>query len=256
MQKIGLCVGINAYPGGNELTWPVKDAKDWTALLTERGFKVTTLFDSQATRANILSNLKGLLALCQAGDSFFFQFSGHGTQVPDTNSDEIDHLDEAICCYDLFSRPGVIFDDEFWKIFTSKPAGVKCMVAMDSCHSQTVMKAGLMMDTEPNLVKRAIRWQNLPVDSYTREGPKEGPQAKMPWPVGEFCGCESSGFSYDASDLKNGAFTYWAIKTARELPKGATNTDWIAAIRKHLPSPQYPQTPHLTGSYLKHEILS
>jgi metacaspase-1 len=58
------------------------------------------------------------------------------------------------------------------------------------------------------------------------------------------------GPGYDASfdGRPNGAFTYFALATLKELPAGATYRDWVREIRGHLPSQSYPQTPGLQGS--------
>ena len=41
--------------------------------------------------------MKWLLGGVQSGDSLFFHFSGHGSQVIDHSGDEEDGLDETIC---------------------------------------------------------------------------------------------------------------------------------------------------------------
>ena len=46
----------------------------------------------------------------------------------------------------------------------------------------------------------------------------------------------------------NGAFTFVALRALKSLPAAATYSDWYKAIRKLLPSQQYPQTPNLYGS--------
>jgi hypothetical protein len=61
-------------------------------------------------------------------------------------------------------------------------------------------------------------------------------------------GCRDVEFSYDANfdGRANGALTRAAIGELRNNP--ATPQDWFKAIREHLPSQQYPQTPQLFGS--------
>ncbi len=63
-------------------------------------------------------------------------------------------------------------------------------------------------------------------------------------------GCQDVEYSYDAwfSSRPNGAFTFVALATLAKLPKEATYQDWYKAIRKVLPSQQYPQSPNLYGS--------
>jgi metacaspase-1 len=45
----------------------------------------------------------------------------------------------------------------------------------------------------------------------------------------------------------NGAFTFVALNALKRLPKSATYQGWFDAIRKLLPSRQYPQSPNLYG---------
>lgn len=60
-----------------------------------------------------------------------FHFSGHGTQVVDTNGDESDGMDEAICPLD-FETNGFITDDELRECLPLH--GITLMV-LDCCHS-------------------------------------------------------------------------------------------------------------------------
>ena len=60
--------------------------------------------------------------------------------------------------------------------------------------------------------------------------------------------CLDVQYSYDASfnGKPNGAFTYWALNELNKKPENPTQ--WMKAIRTHLPSANYPQTPKLFGS--------
>jgi hypothetical protein len=63
-------------------------------------------------------------------------------------------------------------------------------------------------------------------------------------------GCQDTEYSYDAwfQGRPNGAFTFVALQELRRLPAKATYRDWYTAVRKVLPSQQYPQAPNLYGS--------
>ncbi|HKO81168.1 MAG TPA: caspase family protein, partial [Chitinophagaceae bacterium] len=63
-------------------------------------------------------------------------------------------------------------------------------------------------------------------------------------------GCQDVEYSYDAwfQNRPNGAFTYVALEVLKHLKPAATYQDWYKAIRKVLPSQQYPQSPNLYGS--------
>jgi hypothetical protein len=55
--------------------------------------------------------MRWLIGGTQPGDSLFFHYSGHGSQVVDHSGDEEDGLDETICPVD-FKSAGQIIDDE------------------------------------------------------------------------------------------------------------------------------------------------
>ncbi|KAK1427982.1 hypothetical protein QVD17_16772 [Tagetes erecta] len=63
------------------------------------------------TKRNIQVALQWLIQGCQAGDSLFFYYAGHGCQVPDEDGDEVDGYDEALCPLD-YRVAGVVLDDE------------------------------------------------------------------------------------------------------------------------------------------------
>ena len=92
-MKRAVCVGINNYPGiFNDLKGCVNDAKDWSDLLQNFGFETSLMLDSQATKTNIKAALQNLVQTTNAGDIAVLTYSGHGTQVADTSSDEAIHM--------------------------------------------------------------------------------------------------------------------------------------------------------------------
>ena len=74
-----------------------------------------------------------------AGDSLVFTYSGHGTWVPDSDSDEPDGRDEALCPYDIMSGH-YLLDDDLAELFALKQSGVRLYFVSDSCHSGTVTR--------------------------------------------------------------------------------------------------------------------
>ncbi len=151
MRK-ALLVGINDYSptgqGGPDLRGCVNDVRDMAHTLNALGIipagpgSMKILTDTRATRAGILSGLKWLLAGSKKGDLLIFYYSGHGSQVPDLNGDELEappKKDETICPHD-YRVAGMIKDDEFRKIFGGIQAGVNLDVLFDSCHSGTVTR--------------------------------------------------------------------------------------------------------------------
>ncbi len=269
MAKTALCIGINNYPGTNmDLQGCVNDAQDWAAELAARGFTVTSLIDSKATRNAMSKAFKAIVGGAKKGDAIVITFSGHGTYVPDLNGDEADGLDEGLCPYDLQTGGAALLDDEIHAIFASRATGVRLVLISDSCHSGTVTRAAAA-DPDAGDVPRPRfmpmgNW--LPPEKLPR-GPSGAPLATTPGVSGAsaftkalsrdagdllLSGCKEgpNNFSYDAriKGRPTGAFTYYALKALKTLKPGATYADWHAAINPvYLPSASYPQSPRITG---------
>jgi len=129
-------VGISGYPGESALNRASQDALEMYEALLLSGFitEENTVFlaDENATRENIVENIKRISRLVSPGDIFLFFFSGHGCQ--DRYSEgvlEIDGYDEGLCPY-LVDHDDDIYDDEIAEML---PRGVDCVVFLDACHS-------------------------------------------------------------------------------------------------------------------------
>ncbi|MCI4648290.1 caspase family protein, partial [Phaeodactylibacter sp.] len=77
-----LVIGVDAYAHCPPLSNCVKDAKDFTALMQQQ-YQVSPertyeLYDAQATRTQVLRQLKDLRHKVQEDDSLIVYFSGHG----------------------------------------------------------------------------------------------------------------------------------------------------------------------------------
>lgn len=269
MSKKALCIGINNYPGTHmDLQGCVNDANDWAQTLQGRGFTVSTLLDAQATKAAMVQAMSNLINGGVSGDSLVITYSGHGTYQPDTDGDEVDGLDEALCPYDIQTGGGALIDDEIRTIFAARKAGVRLTFISDSCHSGTVNRAA---PSEPEA--DAPRPRFLPMGNWMPEDklPRTGAGNLMtrigvsPTVVSPFVGallkqqgdlllsgCKEgpNNYSYDAKigGRYNGAFTYYALKTLKTLPADATYAKWHAEIGKYLPSASYPQSPQIVGT--------
>jgi len=144
-QGIVLTIGLNRvnpakYGSISPLRGCVNDARDMAKIALAKGFKFLPgssgpLEDSAATRMAVGNYIRAAAEILTDGDIFFVHYSGHGTQVDDTNSDEPDRQDEAWCLFD-----NIMIDDElraFWARF--KP-GVRIVMFSDSCHSGTMAR--------------------------------------------------------------------------------------------------------------------
>jgi hypothetical protein len=261
MNKYALTIGINDYPGtGSDLSGCVNDANDWATVLHDRGFEVSQLLDAAATGAAMRKGITGLVTGAKAGDSVVIQFSGNGTFVPDDDGDEPDGTDECLCPHDVETN-GVITDDELFEIFWQRPTGAKVVMISDSCHSGTVTKFAPIVTPPtvlgPGAPQRKVRFLPPEVFLKKKEFAKLGMRraARRSSPPGRYgalllSGCQDVEYSYDAwfNSRPNGAFTFVALHELAKLPPGSSYLDWHKAIRKALPSQQYPQAPNLLGS--------
>ncbi len=254
MAKRALCIGINDYPGtDSDLSGCVNDAADWAAMLQSLGFGVSSLIDAQATHAAMVKALRDLIDGAQKGDTVVFTYSGHGTWVEDTDGDEADGRDEALCPYDI-ATAGALIDDDIRALFDRRAAGVRLLLISDSCHSGSVTR-GDESDLDPG----GPRARFLPPAAWMKPGTlPAAPRARALTLIGGMrrtggdlllSGCRDEEFSWDTSfaGRPNGAFTFYALKTLRQ-DKPQNYEQWHAAIRKYLPSTRLPQEPQIFGT--------
>lgn len=234
MAKNALCIGINDYPGtGSDLSGCVNDAHDWAARLQDSGYTVSTLIDRQASREAMLGTIGDLIGSAQNGDTIVLTYSGHGTWLEDTDGDEPDARDEALCPWDI-TTAGPLLDDDIRKLFDARSSGVRLLLISDSCHSGSVTRGD-----ESDLDANAPRASSLPLAGGLR---RVGGDLLL-------AGCRDDQYSWDTSfaGRPNGAFTFYALKTLRQN-EPETYDQWFAAIRQYLPSTRLPQEPQIFGT--------
>lgn len=265
MAKKALCVGINDYPGdGSDLNGCVNDARAWAQLLIDQyGFAkngVTVLTDAQATKANIMTGIKKLLAGAKSGDVLVFQNSSHGTYVADEDGDE-ERFDEALCPYDCADN--LIVDDELRGLFGGIGKGVSLTVIADNCHSGTVTRAAVAENLpgmrtpddrrvrflHPSLIGRrgvANPWSRATRAASARTA--KYPESKMKDVL--LAGCTPNEYSYDAliDGTYHGAMTFYALQAIKAADYRITYAQLHARLRYLLDANGYPQHPQLEGN--------
>jgi len=260
MGKIALCIGINDYPGtGSDLAGCLNDAQDWSALLRDQGFSVRQLFDGQATKAAMVEAIGALIDDARSGDTLVLTYSGHGTWVPDASGDEADGRDEALCPHDIGDGNALV-DDEIAILFGRRAAGVRITLISDSCHSGSVTRGG-ECPADPALPRARFLppalWLGEAADRLTAT-PRcvFGGLSRIGGDL-LLAGCRDAEFSWDTQfgGRPNGAFTFYALKTFRQLPAAATYQQWFRAIGDYLPSTSLPQTPQILGSRSAREFV-
>lgn len=255
-------MGINEfknYPSA-ALQGCVNDANDMVSVLTKyMSFKdsdIVKLTDSQATKANIMKNLKEMVDGALAGNyaSLIFSISSHGTQVPDTSGDEPDRADEAFCPHDLAEKGGVwvadhiIVDDELNDIFIKLPKNVTLECFFDTCHSGTGLKAiDLLLDRKPRYLPPPSLEAFQKVDGRLSRGLHKSLLEKGITQHILWAGCRSDQTSADANigDSWHGAFTFYLVKWINDSQNKLTRNQLLSKVRKDLKAGKYTQVPQL-----------
>ncbi|GAX76877.1 hypothetical protein CEUSTIGMA_g4323.t1 [Chlamydomonas eustigma] len=157
VSRKALLVGCN-YPGTKaSLEGCVNDVWAVQGMLTNIYFgfleaDIEIMIDTdkkyiQPSGLNIKAKLADMVAAAKDGDELVFHFSGHGTQVPTTDKDELDGKDEAICPTDM----NIICDNDLHNILaplSSRP-NVKFTFIADCCHSGTLLDHEQVIITGP-----------------------------------------------------------------------------------------------------------
>ncbi|NOD93227.1 hypothetical protein GS636_10560 [Ruegeria sp. HKCCD4884] len=144
---MSLHVGLNTvdpdhYDGWDgRLTACEADAQAMETLATAEGFTPTRLLTSDATRENVIEQIRRAARDLKGGDMFLMTVSGHGGRLPDFNQDE-DHdgdikMDETLCLYDF-----QLADDELYMLWSEFRVGVRVLMVPDTCHSGSMVRFG------------------------------------------------------------------------------------------------------------------
>jgi len=123
--------------------------------------EIDVLLENSATKSAILSKFTKLVSEANKGDVIYFHYSGHGSQVPDDNGDELDRLDEVLIPYDIDDEKfvNVIRDDELASIIDQNlKEGVNLTITLDCCNSgsgtRKIVLGNKRLLKNPNIVAR------------------------------------------------------------------------------------------------------
>ena len=164
-QGISIHVGLNGVDPDQYEGWDGKlnaceaDANDMEAIAKGHGFETHKLLTAEATAEALTSAFDDAAGKLQGGDILLLTYSGHGGQVPDTNGDEDDHMDET---WVLYNRQ--VVDDELYAFWAKCAPGVRIALFSDSCHSGTVAR-GAVEAVGEDRVGPGFRLKGMP-DEY------------------------------------------------------------------------------------------
>lgn len=169
-ENRALMIGIGVYANPNaNLPGIDLDLNNMRQALTKMGYKpsqIRTVKDSQATLAGIRQAIKDwLINGVGPGDEAVFYYTGHGSQVPDTNGDEADKADECLVPHDVQvdranrTLKNVLIDDEFGRYLAQIRAD-RLLVFVDACHSGSATKA--MGLDEDGYMEKFFYYEGMP----------------------------------------------------------------------------------------------
>jgi hypothetical protein len=184
---------------------------------------------SKPTRDNILKSFTSLLQTAQSGDTLFFGYSGHGSNVFDSSGDEKDKRDEVLVTCDKQA----IIDDDLKKIIDANlKADCRLFCVFDSCHS------GSMLDLKYQYLD-ADNSNNLTINSMSSETKGQ---------VIMISGSRDSQTSEEAiiNKTARGAMLWSFLQVINKTPK-ISYVNLLTNIRSILKKSKFTQVPQLSA---------
>jgi hypothetical protein len=226
-MKKAVLIGVN-YTGDTSarLNGCIQDTQNVRDILVSHfGYKpqdILMINDHSAIKPTKNNIIKACFDLIQGQannnvQQFFFQYSGHGSQVKDLDGDEDDGMDEVIVPID-FKTAGIITDDQLFELLV-KPlkSHQKLTCLIDSCHSGTMLDLKFNIKAEPQRIKNVSKrydfneWNTKLSISIL---PKDSPKGQ----VTLISGCQDHELSNDVfiSNSYQGMMTYCFIDALKQ----------------------------------------
>jgi hypothetical protein len=213
-------------------------------LIAAYGFaadQVVLLSDQAATREAILRVLdEQLWRPARPGDVLLFYFSGHGSQVANSLSDEPDHLDESIVPADTRRGAPDIRDKELRRAFNRiLDRGARLTVVLDSCHSGSGARPA-------DLRFRGVEPDRRDVRDGSPAGPRpEDREALVLSATQDF---DLAWETRDEEGRPHGAFSAALLRAMRDAAPGESAEETFLRSRARLQAEKRFQEPVLAGS--------
>jgi len=267
MKNKALLVGINKYPDPrNELRGCVNDILEMEHFIAETNKvyskqNIKKLTNKEATKKEIITQLKWLIEGAEAGDQLLFHYSGHGAQAPSKfTSLEKDGLDEIICPYDFDgTNKTSLRDKEFAQLFATIPKGVHFVWISDSCHAEDLSRDPFKVDEEDFIANNTHYRFFTGLPHYEQEVNEEEQKSDItiegiapiikPLNGALLSACQSHELSADTYINKRfiGAFTHYLIKNLIQYGQDASMQDIVKYVNIDLMDNDYDQNPQSEG---------
>jgi hypothetical protein len=235
MRK-ALLIGINYVGTKAALNGCINDCSNLGKMLkTKYGYEdnditmLTDNTDNKPTKANIIAELKRHVAMTKNDDvsELWISYSGHGSYVRDTNSDESDRKDECLVPLDYASR-GMISDDFLHMLVEQISVKTKTVVLIDACHS------GSMLD---------LKYRYTAGLKEVVENPRDNVRSNIVM----ISGCMDSQTSADwnNSGVYEGAMTRSFLNVMEQYNYDITCYKLLGKMREFLEAKKFTQYPQL-----------
>jgi hypothetical protein len=212
-------------------------------LLAKKGFAaadITMLTDQQATHAAILDAIKQLVAAARKGDIVLFYYSGHGSQVRNTRSDEADLYDESLVPADSRRGASDIRDKELRSLFNAiLDRGAQLTVVLDSCHSASGTRG----------FDAGTHFRALGADERDVADPPKGPRPEDHGAL-VFAAAQDFDSAYETIDHGeiHGAFSWALARAVRDAPADEPAEETFARVEARLRVEMPAQEPVIAGT--------
>lgn len=227
-DKQALLVGLNYTGTSSELHGCINDVINISQILQHNNYTTQIMTDTDISKkSNILSELEKLIK--SGKKKLFFHYSGHGTQIYDTNGDEADHLDEALC-----EKDTLISDDQLNAVLSHMSEDQEIICLIDACHSGTIVDLPYILSPNKKVITNKTN-------------------SKIKGKVICISGCKDNQTSADV--YKYG--TYFGAMTNQLsilLKNGVSEMSWkelTLKLQTNMRLNRYDQIPQLTCSHLE-----
>lgn len=241
----GLFIGINYINTQYQLAGCINDAVDMQIHVSrlyptlKQSCVITDNTDTKPTKANILAAMKWLVSGLQPGQNVFMHFSGHGGLIRDTNGDEVSGLDSTLYAINNGAIEQITDDEIRTALAARIPAGCKCFVIFDCCHSGSA-------------VDLRCTWQAPSQEVLTYK--EDQKYAKTAGQVLFLSGCHDMQVAMDTVNKEGrpcGALTMALLETWKAYGSAIKLKYLLWDVRKFLREYGYEQVPQLTtGAFM------
>ena len=229
-----LSIGINKYQNSTyDLNYALPDAKAFTEMITEenqgiyKSINKTELYDTDATRENIMKGFESITARAKPEDVFVFYYAGHGTLNED-NGDGFYLVPTNVT--KLYGDPEQLrtkgISDEELKNRLTMLKAQKQIVIMDACHSGAAV-ATMKVRAAPSDEKAIVRLaRSSGVVILASSGTQQ--------------------FAAEFAELKHGTFTYALLEALEgKADRGGDGQVTVNEIKLYMEE----RVPELTMQY-------